>query len=442
MGGQQTAEDPSPRRAATHAKLPGVVLVSSAGAPCFEVVPLRAGALELGREQLDAMHIEDERVSRQHLGLGVSGSAASVWTVRDLGSRNGTRVDGVAIEGAWAGPAPRVIRIGQTLIVPKADVTLHVTHGLSASAEAVVGPQLRALHEQITAIARSGQNLLISGPSGAGKELAAQVFHRARAGAGERPFVALNCATIPEGLAERLLFGARRGAYSGAVSDAAGLVQAADHGTLFLDEIGDLPLEVQAKLLRVIETKQVLPIGALEPIPVAFSICAATLKDLRAEVVAGRFREDLYFRVARPELTLPALAQRPEEIPWLIQRALEQAEGAGPRVADVEFVEACLLRAWPGNVRELLSEVRSAAALAGEAAQVVGLEQLPASAGVSLRSQPPTRAGEPPMDSIERALWAASGNVSQAALELGITRSKVRRFVDKAGLDLAAMRRK
>src|SRR6185503_9730039 len=158
------------------------------------------------------------------------------------------------------------------------------------------------------AIARTAQNLLISGPSGAGKEIAAGLFHRAcgRAREGnERPFVALNCATIPGGLAERILFGARRGAYSGADKDAIGLVQAANGGTLFLDEIGELPPDVQAKLLRVLETKQVLQVGAVEPTHVDFRVCAATLEDLRGRVADGRFREDLYFRIARPEVTLP-----------------------------------------------------------------------------------------------------------------------------------------
>ena len=229
-------------------------------APCFEIFALENGVLELGREVLADRHLVDERLSRRHLTVAFD---SGEWRVTDLGSTNGTRVDSVALRACVVGASPRVIRAGQSLMLPVPDVTPHVTHGITTSGT-VVGPRLRAAHERIAAIARTAQNLLISGPSGAGKEIAAGLFHhacgRSREGS-ERPFVALNCATIPAGLAERILFGARRGAYSGAVNDAIGLVQAANGGTLFLDEIGELPLDVQAKLLRVIETKQVLPVG-------------------------------------------------------------------------------------------------------------------------------------------------------------------------------------
>jgi transcriptional regulator of acetoin/glycerol metabolism len=211
---------------------------------------------------------------------------------------------------------------------------------------------------------------------------------------------------------------------------------------LVLDEIGELPLDVQAKLLRVIETRQVLPIGAVEPTRVEFRVCAATLEDLRARVVDGRFREDLYFRIARPEVTLPALAARPEEIPWLVQRALDEAGHGRDVLAHIELVEQCLLRPWPGNVRELLTELRCAAALAVDG--VVGLEQLSPGAGLSLRSAPSERSSSgssDPSDPIIDALRAADGNVSLAAKQLGISRSKVRRFVEKAGIDLATLRR-
>ncbi|HLT36905.1 MAG TPA: sigma 54-interacting transcriptional regulator [Enhygromyxa sp.] len=446
MVAKDTVEDPSEqtvlnpsRSTERRAAQPGITIVSCGGAPCFEVIPLSRGALELGRDALADRHLDDERMSRRHLSVALE---RSTWTVTDLGSTNGTRVDAVALERPWSGPCPRVIRAGQTLMVPVADVSSHVVHGIDTSTETIVGPQLRAAHERILAIARSGQNLLISGPSGSGKEIAAGLFHRAwqpSRGSAERPFVALNCATIPAGLAERILFGTRRGAYSGAVSDAVGLMQAADGGTLFLDEIGELPLDVQAKLLRVIETKQVLPIGALEPVPVEFRVCAATLADLRSEVVKGRFREDLYFRIARPEVSLPALAARPEEIPWLIQRAL--AEVGRELIADVELVEQCLLRPWPGNVRELLTELRCAAGLASDDG-VVGVDQLSARAGLSLRAAPGRAASVvDPVDPIEDALRAADGNVSRAAKQLGISRSKVRRFVEKAGIDLDALRR-
>jgi transcriptional regulator of acetoin/glycerol metabolism len=454
LAAEDTVEDPSKSEvrgsSARAREQPGIVIVFCGSAPCFEIIPLIDGALELGREALAARHLFDERLSRRHVGVRLERSGGSeatpraIWTVTDLGSTNGTRVDAVAVTGAWSGPRPRVIRAGQTLMLPVSDVTPHVTHGITSDAKTVVGPQLRAVHLRIAAIAASGQNVLLSGPSGSGKEIAAGLFHRAGGrpgGTAERPLVALNCATVPDGLAERILFGARRGAYSGAVADAIGLVQAADGGTLFLDEIGELPLDVQAKLLRVIETRQVLPIGAVEPTRVEFRVCAATLEDLRARVGDGRFREDLYFRVARPEVTLPALFERPEEIPWLVQRALDEAGQARELLAHIELVEQCLLRPWPGNVRELLTELRCAAALAVDG--VVGLEQLSPGAGLSLRApaSEPLDAASSVRDPIVDALRAADGNVSVAAKRLGISRSKVRRFVEKAGIDLTALRR-
>ena len=172
-------------------------------------------------------------------------------------------------------------------------------------------------------------------------------------------------------------------------------------------------------------------------------MCAATLEDLRGRVGDGRFREDLYFRIARPEVTLPGLASRPEEIPWLVQRAIDEVRGDRDLVAHIELVEQCLLRPWPGNVRELLTEIRCAAAVAMD--DVVGLEQLSPGAGLEIRSE---RGGErsgssseSSGDPIEDALRATDGNVSRAAKQLGISRAKVRRFIEKTGIDLDTLRR-
>src|SRR5262249_25883004 len=160
--------------------------------------------------------------------------------------------------------------------------------------------------------------------------------------------------TISETIAERLLFGAKRGAFSGADADADGYLQAADGGTLFLDEIAELGLAVQAKLLRVLENKEVLPVGATRARPIALRLCSATHKGLRAQVEAGRLREDLFFRIATPQVSVPPLRQRLEEIPWLLQVA---AQSVAPNLKlSASLVETCLLRSWPGNVRELLAE--------------------------------------------------------------------------------------
>jgi transcriptional regulator with PAS, ATPase and Fis domain len=253
--------------------------------------------------------------------------------------------------------APTVLRAGASLFLFCADVRRFAGRRVEVEGGIVVGPTLRAIRDQIGQAARAGLVLHMTGETGAGKEVAARWFHEASARA-RGPFVAVNCAAVPAALAERLLFGARRGAYSGADADADGYVQAADTGTLFLDEVGELEPSTQAKLLRVLETREVLPLGASKARRVQLGLVSATHADLRAAVADGRFRADLYFRIGRPAVALPALRDRREEIPWLLAQALagEKTEGA-----DASLVETALLRSWPGNARELLVETRSAA---------------------------------------------------------------------------------
>jgi len=429
---QTVKDEPRARGQGSPAGTPGLVVVHSGEAACFHVLPLRSGRLALGRDDLAGLHLVDDRVSHRHLEVRHDGAR---WILRDEGSTNGTFVDGEPLVGERSHPAPRVLRIGRTLLLPLADAAGHALHGLQVDGERVVGPSLRRAHAQIARIARAGQGLLLTGASGSGKEVAARVYHEAGAGkrAAPRPFVALNCATVQRELAERILFGARRGAYSGAVADAEGLIQAADGGTLFLDEIAELEASVQAKLLRVLETREVLRIGSLRPEAVEFRLVAATHKDLRAEVVAGRFREDLYFRVGRPELALAPLRERPEEIPWLVALAVRSVAAAdGPRAASAELVEACLLRAWPGNVRELLAELRAATLLAGERRTVL-VTDLSERAGLELSASGRAAAPELAQDPIAVALAAEDGNASRAAARLGISRGKVRRFIERTG---------
>jgi DNA-binding NtrC family response regulator len=434
------AEDPT---ATTH---PGLVIVHSGGRPRHLVLPFDHGAraIELGRDELSAAGIPDGRVSRRHLRVELDGDR---WTVRDLGSRNGTFIDGRQVQSARNLVAP-VVRIGHTLMLPVGDRRRHEASGLVVKGGVVLGPALSALHERIALIARSGVNLLILGESGAGKELCAEAFHAASAQGAGRPFVAVNCATIQKDLAERIIFGACRGAYTGAVADTPGLVQAADGGTLFLDEIAELDLGVQAKLLRVLETKQVTPLGGVAPVAVDVRVCAATHTDLRALVVEGRFRGDLYFRIGRPEVRLLPLRERREEIPWLIERAITPSQGDAAKVtASAELVEAAMLRPWPGNVRELLAEAKIAAlsATASGRASVLATD-LDEEAGRALEpdeeadegTRPKAPAPEP--EAIEAALRAEQGNVARAAARLGITRARVRRFVERQGIDVRALR--
>jgi len=340
-------------------------------------------------------------------------------------------------------PSPRVVRLGRTLFAFVRDVGPYLDGGVVRIDSTVVGPSLRAAWDRIQRAARLGDTLVLTGESGSGKELAARLFHRASRGA-DGPFVAVNCATIPEALAERLLFGAQKGAYSGATADSEGYVQAAHGGTLFLDEIAELDLGVQAKLLRVLETREVIPLGSSRRRAVDLRIVCATHKNLRELVVARKFREDLYFRLGRAEVAVPPLRARAEEIPWLIVDALAAVGGeAHPVKAHPAFIEACVLRHWPGNVRELRAEVERAAqeAVAAER-DVVEARDLAELAGRELLDNSSSGTNETPKtlaktddEAIAEALRRAAGNVTQAARDLGIHRNQLRRWIARKGVD-------
>jgi transcriptional regulator with PAS, ATPase and Fis domain len=324
-----------------------------------------------------------------------------------------------------------------------------VNLGVRVEGGMVLGPSLQALLAEVKQASGFGNTLHITGESGTGKELVAQTFHK-HGPRHEGAFIAVNCAAIPQGLAERLLFGARRGAYSGADANADGYIQAAAGGTLFLDEVGDLDLAVQAKLLRVLETRELFPVGAARPHTVDLQVCSATNKDLKQLAGLGRFREDLYYRIGRPMVAIAPLRKRPEEIPWLIEAAIKRVSTTATPYTSL--IETCLLRPWPGNVRELLVEIRSAAQSAAcQNSPRVESRHLPEGAGTAMRSTPepvsieisePTPSPTSPksVDPAERSRLEAAlrlhhGNVSGAARALGLHRTQVRRLLERHGLD-------
>jgi DNA-binding NtrC family response regulator len=341
----------SSRRAA---RVPGLLRLFCGDAPRADPLPLGGEALELGRGSPSLGATQDARMSRRHARVRFDGRR--FW-VTDLGSHNGTSVDGEPLPAGATREACEIVRMGDSLFAPCADLAEHQRRGVIARDGFVRGPAMQALLDEATRAAEHGLSLHLHGESGTGKEGLARAFHEG-GGRAPGPFVPVNCAAIPQNIAEALLFGARRGAYSGAVADADGYLLAADGGTLFLDEIAELDLAVQAKLLRALETREVLALGATRPRPVAFRLCSASHRDLRDEVASGRMREDLFFRLGRPELTLPPLRRRPEEVAFLLEGEVRKV---APRLGlHVSLVETCLLRPWPGNVRELLVEARAA----------------------------------------------------------------------------------
>jgi DNA-binding NtrC family response regulator len=407
---------------------PIVVLVAVGTTPIVRVLPVGRG-LELGR-RIEAggrvVEIDDERVSREH---AVVRFERGTWAIVDRDSRNGTYVDGARLTGEVRRRADTVVRLGHSVFLLVRDGRgydpLPADRG-----DQIVGPELARIYEQVRRHA-TDPTVLVHGESGSGKELVARLYHAAGPRAAG-PFVAVNCAAIPEGVAERLLFGARKGAFSGA-QDAVGYLQSAHGGTLFLDEIADLDAAVQAKLLRAIETREVTPVGANAPIAIDLGIIAASHRELRAEVAARRFRDDLYYRLARTTLRLPPLRERRLDIARLVVREL-----AGFAV-HARLVEACCLRAWPGNVRELLGALQLAKVAARAAGRdIVRPEDLPSDAGTNIGAgdvEEPT----PGRDAIQaaaivEALARANGVVSVAARALGLHRTQLYRLMDKHGI--------
>jgi len=234
--------------------------------------------------------------------------------------------------------------------------------------EAIVShsAKMEALLAEAQLVAASDASVLIRGASGTGKELLAQALHRASRRAG-KPFVAVNCAAIPEALLESELFGHVKGAFTGALQNHRGLFQAADGGTLFLDEIGDMPLALQVKLLRVLQERRVRPVGASQPLAVDVRILSATHRELDAMLADGSFRHDLFYRLNVVSLQMPTLDERREDIPLLAQHFLAQlAERHGRRVRGFspDALRALATASWPGNVRELHNVVEQVVALA------------------------------------------------------------------------------
>lgn len=283
-------------------------------------------------------------------------------------------------------------------------------------------------------VATSDATVLIQGESGTGKEVVARWIH-ARSGRADLPFLSINCGALPESLLESELFGHVRGSFTGAVRDKVGLFEAAGAGTFLLDEIGDTTPATQVKLLRVLQQREIIPVGATEAVPVQSRLIAATNRDLEADMQAGRFRSDLFYRLNVIQLHLPPLRDRPEDIPLLVDRFLADhaaARGEAPKRLAPEVAGLVQQYPWPGNVRELENALERAVILTR--GEVIGPEALP----TRLRERPAAplvadrRPENPTLDAVERAyiewvLRAEGGNKTRTAEVLGIDPSTLSR---------------
>ena len=312
---------------------------------------------------------------------------------------------------------------------------------------------MRRVYELIESMAPAPDPVLVSGGTGSGKELAARALHALSAP--DRPFVAVNMAALPADMLEAELFGYERGAFTGADARRLGKFEIARDGTLFLDEICSLPLPLQGKLLRVLEDRSFSRLGGNAVIPLEARVVSAANRDLEAEIRAGRFREDLYFRLNVLPLPLPSLAERREDIPLLARHFVEEynlVHDGEPVALSPAFVEDLRGRPWPGNVRELRNVIRrhcilhrgGAAELSAPAAARRGPEEAEGPGAAEPPDNPPTLKAhleEAERRHIEAVLRRRGGRVSEAARILGLSRKSVYEKVRHYGIDLDRLRR-
>ncbi len=395
-------------------------------------------AVRVGSDAASDLCLDDRGVSRAHATFFVRDG--SVW-VRDDGSRNGTFFQGSQVREAEL-PLGAVVTLGATpvAIYPR----WHVQEVPPSRADRfgrLYGASLamRAVFAVLERVAPTDTTVLIEGESGTGKELAARSLHDA-SGRADKPYVVVDCTTIAKELAESELFGHRRGAFSGAVADRSGAFQQADGGTIFLDELGELPLDVQPKLLRVLEAGEVRRVGDSAHAPINVRIVAATNRNLDAEARRGRFREDLLYRLGVVRVRLPPLRLRPEDIAGIAALLLDGRLEPGDRVAG-EPLQQLIRYSWPGNVRELRNVLERAWALAPRHGGRVRFEELifnlasnrtePATLGFSfpgVDSPLPYKEAKAQLlaqfddEYVQALMRRHDGNVSRAAREAGISR--------------------
>jgi transcriptional regulator with PAS, ATPase and Fis domain len=447
-----TAVDRSRRRDDTRVVPTLLVVGSSAdGAPRpSERVVAFDDRLAIGRRPGDMADadahwvVRDDLVSRLHARITRAGDA---WELVDLGSRNGTAVDGAMVKQAPAKLKDgSLICLGSYVAVFRL-VTEQQLGALRADANhpfALVGttsPTLAQLTQKLTKLARSQGELLLIGETGVGKEVYARAVHDASGRSGR--FVTINCAAIPRELIESELFGFARGAHSEAKSDKRGLFEEADGGTLFLDEIGDMPQELQAKLLRFLQDREITPLGSTRPRKIDVRVVAATSRSVApTSPTSAGLRPDLSARLGAEPIRIPPLRQRIEDLGALSQYLL------GPRFKPFETMafQALCLHTWPGNVRELAKVLETAATLAEEE-DLITIEHLPSTIAQTperLRYTPHNHSGRPPPtpSELEELLRRFSGNVARVARELDRKPPLIYRWCRRFKLDPEAFRLK
>ncbi len=441
MIGEEEPIDVATRAVAAPATSAGVQVIVLSGSAKGTTKPL-GEKLRIGKAPDNDVVLSDDTVSRYHCELTRANDGVHV---RDLGSTNGTKVQGARVSEAVIGPGT-VLKVGEVEIAVRPGVrNVEVLPSDKTWFGAAIGQSLamRTIFGVLERIAKTDATVLLEGETGTGKDVLARAIWTESARA-QGPFVVVDCGAVSYSLLESELFGHERGSFTGAVAARVGAFELADGGTVFLDEIGELPLDVQPKLLRVLEAREFRRVGGNRTMKSDVRVVVATKRALQREVQAGKFREDLYFRLAVVPITVPPLRARRDDIPMLVEHIL-RASGGGLTVGP-DTMQGLMAHDWPGNIRELRNVLERAVYMARATGQTeLNLVSLPSAGSASGdvfqfeqgKSYRETRAkydAEFERRYVKWLLGRHGGNVSAAAREAKMDRKHLHDMAKKHGL--------
>jgi DNA-binding NtrC family response regulator len=418
---------------------------------------VEAAVIRIGARRGNDVQLTDSKVSGLHCEIRLDDRG---YRLRDLDSTNGTYVSSLRINDVYIQAGAQIALGGTRLKFEPLGESVEIELADTDRFGSMIGRsvKMRELFARLEKLARTDTTVLVTGETGAGKELVAEALHD-HSPREKGPFVVLDCGSIPPNLIESELFGHERGAFTGATSSYAGAFERAHGGTVFLDEIGELPLAMQPKLLRVLERKEVRRVGGAKTIEVDVRIVAATNRDLGVEVNRGRFREDLYYRLAVARVHVPPLRERKDDLPLLIEHILATTPGGETASIAQETIDLMMKHDWPGNVRELRNVIERAVLLAETPESEAALRRAPPPVPAKTDMTPSTTASSPdasmtvPVDIatpfkvakqnvvseferryISKLLAHHDGNISAAARAAGIDRMSIHKMLHRLGL--------
>ena len=430
------------------------------GADAGLVRDIEAQVIRIGARRGNDVQLSDSKVSGLHCEIRLDDRG---YRLRDLDSTNGTYVSGLRVNDVYIQPGAQIALGGTRLKFDPLGDSVEIELSDTDRFGSMIGRsvKMRELFARLEKLAKSDTTVLVTGETGVGKELVAEALHD-HSPRVNGPFVVLDCGSIPPNLIESELFGHERGAFTGATFSYAGAFERAHGGTVFLDEIGELPLAMQPKLLRVLERKEVRRVGGTKTLEVDLRVVAATNRDLGVEVNRGRFREDLYYRLAVARVHVPPLRDRKDDLPLLIEHILQTTPGGEASSIAQETIDLMMKHDWPGNVRELRNVIERAVLLAEAPESEDSLRRAPAAApkaepSITVTPSQTATSSESsmtvPVDVsipfknakqnvisefekryISRLLAQHDGNISAAARAAGIDRMSIHKMLHRLGL--------